>query len=242
MQMYGVADLDAYYRSVEGQKTARLIAQDIVPLWPDIPNLAEIAVGFPFAFLPDRHMPPVLMPARPGAAAWRGQSGILSVEIDPQHWPVATDSLDRLLIAHALEFAPDPADFLREAARCLCGSGKLIMMVPHRGGLWVRSARTPFGQGIPFSRGQLHRLLLASGLQPTAYHRSLILPPATLALPQSVQKSIERVGGRFARVLGGVLLVEATKMVYVKKDVRSAQGLRKLTKLQGKPALKRWQS
>ena len=239
--MYNVADLDAYYRTSEGQKTAQLLAHDILTLWPDISGITEIAVGFPFAILPHRRIPCVLMPTRPGVAAWRGLSGIQTAEIESQHWPIATDSLDRMLITHALEFAPDPAEFLREAARCLCGSGKLILMVPHRGGLWARSGRTPFGHGIPFSRGQLHRLLLQSGLQPIAYHRSLILPPATLALPKSVQKSLERLGGRVARVLGGVLLVEATKMVYVKKDVRSSQGLRKLGTLHGKPALQRRQ-
>ena len=237
--MYGVAELDAYYRSSAGQKTARLLSQDILPLWPRRAEILELAVGFPFAFLPQRLMPPVLMPNRPGAAAWLGTSGILSAEIEPESWPIASDSLDRLFIAHALEFVPDPTAFLTEASRCLCGAGKLVMMVPHRGGLWVRSARTPFGHGIPFSRGQLHRLMLNCGLQPTMYHRSLVLPPAAASLPQSMQNSMERLGGRVARVFGGVLLVEATKMVYVKKSVQRPQGLRKLIQLQGETALQR---
>lgn len=240
--MYSVGDLHSYYQSAKGQRAAILLSQDIRPLWPELSTKAEIAVGFPFPFLPHRQMPPVLMPSQPGAAAWQGESGIKSAEIEPDCWPVASDMLDRVFIAHALEFVPDPAGLLREAARSLCGGGKLVMMVPHRRGLWVRSARTPFGHGMPFSRGQLHRLLLECGLQPSAYHRSLILPPSSMGWPSSVQNKMERLGGRVARVLGGVLLVEATKMVYVKRSAHAPQGLRTLIQLQGKTALPRHQS
>lgn len=110
-------------------------------------------------------------------------------------------------------------------------------MVPHRRGMWVRSARTPFGHGTPFSRGQLNRLLLDCGLEPVGYHRSLISLPTKLDWPDRMKASMGRLGGRVARVFGGVLLVEAQKMVYVKKTAGAQQQVRSIINLQGKPAL-----
>ena len=237
--MYSVSDLHSYYQSPKGQKIAALLSQDIAGLWPERTQTTEVAVGFPFPFLPHRCMPPVLMPGQLGIAAWHGAKGVQTAEIEAGSWPISTDILDRVFLAHALEFAPNPAELLAEAARCLCGGGKLVMMVPHRNGLWVRSSRTPFGHGIPFSRGQLHRLLTDSGLQPTAYHRSLLPSTAPSGWPQPVQKAMERLGGGVARVFGGVLLVEATKMVYVKKGARTSNRARKVIQLQGKTVLPR---
>lgn len=240
--MYSVADLHQYYQSDEGVKTAQHLAKDIAALWSPAADEMAAAVGFPFPFLANRHLPPVLMPNMPGAACWQGPDGVISAQIDSACWPISSDQLDRLFIAHALEFVPDHRQFLQEAARCLCGSGRLLLMVPHRRGMWARSTRTPFGHGTSFSRGQLNRLLLDCGLEPTAYHRSLISLPTRLDWPAQIKASMGRLGGRVARVFGGVLLVEAQKMVYVKKPASAKQQVRSIIKLQGKPALSQRQS
>lgn len=247
--MYDIDAIHRYYLSSEGQKTAQQLASDVRLLWPeqnsentpDQNNINEVAIGFPFPFLPQLRLPPVLMPTSLDAPPWQGPRGVINAQIDPECWPISSDIMDRIFIAHALEFAPDPAAFLCEAARVLSGAGRLLIMVPHRRGLWARSRRTPFGHGASYSRGQLYRLLLDCGLQPMKFHRSLISPPEK-KLPEKkwakpVKSSMERLGGGVARVLSGVLLVEATKMVYVKRMVHASHVPRRLIGLQGKPVL-----
>ena len=59
-----------------------------------------------------------------------------------------------------VEFILDQNGFLLEASRVLRSAGKLILIVPHRGGLWSRAETTPFGHGTPFSKRQIFALSL----------------------------------------------------------------------------------
>ena len=44
------------------------------------------------------------------------------------HLPIASDSVDAVLLAHALEFAADPHALLREVDRILTGEGQLLVL------------------------------------------------------------------------------------------------------------------
>ena len=49
---------------------------------------------------------------------------------------------------------------MREAWRVLADSGRLIVVVPNRRGIWARfEQRSPFGHGHPYSQGQIKRLM-----------------------------------------------------------------------------------
>ena len=229
--MYDITDLDNFYHSPRGQKLAAQLAQDIAALWQPARTASQLAVGYPFLFLPEDQLPPVLMPTPPGALVWPGHKGVISALTAPHSWPIASDQTDYLLITHALEFAPDPAQFMAEAARVLSGSGQLLVMIPNRNSRWVAS-RGPFGEGLPYSRGQITRLLDGAGLKITAVNRSLLLPPiAGLASESGLGRAARRLG----RMLGGVLLVQATKMVYVKKKRKSAARLGPLAPVMVRP-------
>ncbi|HZZ43701.1 MAG TPA: class I SAM-dependent methyltransferase [Tepidisphaeraceae bacterium] len=45
-------------------------------------------------------------------------------------WPVASGEIDVCLATETMEHVPDPAEFLREAARCVKPKGMLILTVP----------------------------------------------------------------------------------------------------------------
>lgn len=216
--MYDIAEIDQFYRSQRGGQLARQMAGDIQPLWQPGQQSSQLAVGYPFPFLNAAALPPVMMPRQPGALVWQGNKGVCTILADPANWPVGSDQIDDLLIAHALEFAPVPDEFMAEAARVLSGSGQMLVMIPNRNSRWVAS-RGPFGQGTPYSRGQITRLMQRAGLKILSVHRSLLLPPiAGLAAESGLGWAARRLG----RFLGGVLLVRATKMVYVKKKAKTA--------------------
>ena len=59
---------------------------------------------------------------------------------------------------------------MRELWRVTAPNGRLIVVVPRRGGFWAQADNTPFGSGYPFSRGQLEKLLPELG-ELTAFGR-----------------------------------------------------------------------
>ena len=220
--LYDVGRIDTFYNGARGQVVAKLLREDLSDIWRMSKTESNLAVGFPFYFFPEGSICPVLMPAEIGGMAWAQKKEIYTAIIDSNSWPLESDSIDCILITHALEFVPDQHSFLSEAGRVLKSAGKLIIMVPHRRGLWSRAETTPFGHGTPFSKGQIFSLLKNSGLSPEKCTSSLFLPPFADKLPDAVSNQIEFVGERLLQLLGGVLIVEATKMVYAEPKKKRA--------------------
>jgi hypothetical protein len=90
----------------------------------------------------------------------------------------------------------------------------LLVIVPNRSGLWAKAERTPFGHGRPYSGLQLRRLLKGHGFIPRQTCRIAFMPPLAGAFSQRFAPAIERIGSRWWPAMGGVLLVEADKMLY----------------------------
>jgi hypothetical protein len=86
--------------------------------------------------------------------------------------------------------------------------------VPNRSGLWAKAERTPFGHGRPYSGRQLRRLLQLHGFIPRQTRHIAFMPPLAGPFFQRFAPAIERIGSRWWPAMGGVLLVEADKMLY----------------------------
>ncbi|MFC3149981.1 class I SAM-dependent methyltransferase [Litoribrevibacter euphylliae] len=56
------------------------------------------------------------------------QGEMTSVQIDSLQWPFEEDSLDVIVLHHTLDYAQWPHQTIREAARCLNDSGRLIVV------------------------------------------------------------------------------------------------------------------
>ncbi len=214
-----ITDIEGFYGAGPGQLVAGYIRDELAHLsrfWgAAVPVHADrLAVGFPFVLLAGQPLPPVLMPAETGALAWPSETGIIAAAIDSAAWPVASESADGLLVVHALEHVRDQQGFLQECWRALAGSGELIMIVPHRRGLWARADKTPFGQGRPFSRRQIIRQLGHAGFAVEKTRQALFLPPVCLRLPAGLQGKIDRAGRWLWPVFGGILIIRATKKLY----------------------------
>ena len=92
--------------------------------------------------------------------------------------------------------------------------GRLLVVAPNRRGVWAHLEHTPFGQGQPYSPGQIGRLLSASLFRVERRDWALYLPPTDLRLALRGARLWERAGRAALPNLGGVVLTEAVKDVY----------------------------
>ncbi|MEO1694243.1 MAG: methyltransferase domain-containing protein, partial [Pseudomonadota bacterium] len=153
-------------------------------------------------------------------------------------------SVDRLIIVHCLEHAERAEPLLDEVWRILAPEGHALFVVPNRGGIWARVDSTPFGQGRPYTRGQLERLLRRSRLMPVNYTGALQMPPVERSWVMRSAPAFERLGARLMPGFAGVMMLETRKEV--SRPARSgtpAEALSELVRLPGvRPAAAAGQS
>ena len=210
-----IAKFNRFYQARLGQNVADLIRRQLDLFWHVGSPLPSAFLGYAQPFLdPKPPIPLGLMPARRGAVSWPKSSSVHNCLVDPLNLPLPDVHLDRLLLVHALEFEHDPGQCLDECWRVLDGAGRLLVIVPNRSGLWAKAERTPFGHGRPYSDRQLRRLLQGHGFIPRQTRRIAFMPPLARPFFQRFAPAIERIGSRWWPAMGGVLLVEADKMLY----------------------------
>ncbi|HJR57344.1 MAG TPA: hypothetical protein VJ798_12265, partial [Rhizomicrobium sp.] len=79
---------------------------------------------------------------------------------------------------------------------------------------WAQIDATPFGQGRPFSRSELDRILREAMFEPERWERALYAPPVATRRLASTGAGWERIGSLLFPALGGVHVVEAKKSIY----------------------------
>lgn len=210
-----VEDLRDFYAEPIGIMVRRVLSHRIRARWR--PPLGEtlIGLGFPTpyigAFRTDVVRLGALMPAAQGALVWPNEGKTASVLVEEDQLPLPDNSVSRMLVVHALEVAERPASLLREIWRALEPEGRLMMVVPNRRGVWARTDATPFGQGRPFSRGQLEHLLTDALFTPTDWGNALHFPPLKRPLLLKSALTWERAGAKLGSAFAGVIIVEAKK-------------------------------
>lgn len=229
-----VARLRDFYGSRLGAVTARLVSAAIRELWPDLAGQTVLGLGYAVPYLgslmeplrpgraPERVI--AIMPARQGVHAWpvrrlatgtgAARSGNLVALCAEPALPLPDATVDRVLLIHALETTEEFRALLREVWRVLAPAGRVLAVVPNRGGPWAFTERTPFGYGRPFSRTQLEDALSQCMFTPTERSASLFLPPFESRPGLRSLMAAERMGRRWWAGLGGVLLMEAEKQIY----------------------------
>ena len=128
--------------------------------------------------------------------------------------PLPDSSVDRVLMVHALEFAENPRETLKELWRVLAPGGRLVIVVPNRRGMWARFEHTPFGSGRPYSRGQLTTLLRETNFTPGAQTEALFFPPCRNRQMLRLLRGIDKAGRKLMPIFSGVIMVEAQKRLY----------------------------
>ena len=209
-----------FYASAQGAVVARLLRARLLRFWPvaEARGTSILGLGYAAPYLrlwrEEAARCIAALPAQIGAAAWPAAAPGLSCTVEEEDLPFADLSFDRVLLVHGLEAAENARRLLREVWRVLKDDGRLLVVAPNRVGLWAHVETTPFGQGQPYSQGQIGRLLAASLFHVTRRDTALYLPPARLRLLLRIAPLIERVGHRVAPGFAGLTLSEAVKDVY----------------------------
>lgn len=219
--MSDIIDLRDFYNSPLGGVARRVIRQKLRTFWPDCAGLKVLGLGYCTPYLglwretSERTL--AFMPSTQGVLHWPNGGRSLTALVDDRDLPLANASIDRLLIVHTLENTENLRHMLREAWRILEGSGKVIIVVPNRSGIWARIDRTPFGAGRPYSVGQLKRLLRDSLFTPLRTDHALYMPPFENRMMVRSAMAWEQVGSFAFQRLAGVSIIEATKQIYALK-------------------------
>ena len=206
-----IVDIAQFYTQPLGKTTHELLAAKLQPLLQAQPDQLVLGLGFASPYLSEDLKTVSFMMARAGVMHWPIASTVRSALVDELDLPLSDNHVDVALLIHALEFSESAEDLLEEVWRVLTPQGKLILVVPNRRGLWSSSDLTPFGQGQPFSRSQLSKLLKEAQFVVNNMKQVLLGPP----WGGSGLAKVMEYGSSFGfGALSGAILVEATKQVY----------------------------
>lgn len=207
-----------YYKSPLGRISRALIRDQVIDLTGEMGNRRILGLGFATPYLrftlgkAERVL--AFMPGRQGASAWPREGPSCTVQCDPLEMPLADASIDLTIAIHALEHVSDAEELMRELWRITAPNGHVIVVVPRRRGIWAQRDNTPFGQGNPYSGGQLEHLLHDHSFVPEAWRDALFLPPFQSGLFLKYPRFFERFGRLLGPAMSGVICVRARKEAF----------------------------
>jgi len=211
-------ELKEFYDSVIGRVVQRAVRRKVAKLWNDVKGDRIVGVGYtsPYlnGFLGEAERVVSLMPKQYGAIFWpQNQNGLVTV-CNEGEWPIESNSVNRVIIAHSMNSEESLDAVLSEAWRVLVGQGRIIMIVPNRSGIWARMDNNPFGHGSPYSIRQIKTILKEYMFIPEREERALFFPPSSSRVLLATSGVWEQLGDNFFNAFGGVNIVEASKQLY----------------------------
>lgn len=149
----------------------------------------------------------------------------LSVVGDPTRLPLASDSVDAVLLPHTLDFVPDPRQVLREVERVLIPEGRVFVLGFNALSTWglVRLLH-PRGRRIPWCGRFLtpyraEDWLSLLGFDVEQREHVLFAPPWPRTLGARLAP-LERLGRRLWPAFGAVYVIRAVKRVSTLTPIR----------------------
>ena len=213
-----IVDLRSFYSTTLGRFAERSITMALSSIWAVVPNERLVGLGYTLPWLErfgtDAERVFAFMPATQGAVVWPATGPTATALVFDEELPLVDSSIDRMLLVHSLEHVENPRETLNEIWRVLSPAGRVVIVVPNRRGVWARFEHTPFGNGRPFSRGELDQLLRDALFEPGRAARALYAPPLKSRTLGGRGQGWERFGARLLPALGGVHILEAAKSIY----------------------------
>src|SRR3712207_1751684 len=111
-----LVELEAFYRSRQGQLARRLVGRQIRQLWPDLQGRSVLGIGYAAPFLgtfepAERVL--AFLPTSDGDRMPAEGSGRTAL-VREDELPLPDQSVDRVLLIHAIECSANPSRLLRE--------------------------------------------------------------------------------------------------------------------------------
>ena len=213
-----VVDLREFYLSPLGAVVRRLLRAHMRRIWPNLRGERVLALGYGVPLLrpllAEASSLIAMMPAEQGVAYWPREGPNLSCFVDAKDLPLPDNSVDRVVLIHALEGSSDPHAMLRDVWRVMKSGGRMLAIVPNRCGLWAHSDHTPFGTGQPYSGFQIKATLRDHGFLTNHIGHALYMPPLSSRISLSLADRLEHYAAKICPAFGGVLVIEAGKQLY----------------------------
>ena len=138
---------------------------------------------------------------------------------EPEYIPLASDSLDVLVLTHTLEFCSNPHEVLREVDRILIPEGNVVILGFNPWGLWMLwrvllgwRKRAPWcGRFVSMAR--LKDWLQLLGFDITESRHYFFRPPLSHPGLMTRLRFLDSVGSRLWPILGGAYFLVAKKRV-----------------------------
>jgi SAM-dependent methyltransferase len=175
-----------------------------------------------------------MSPARNRVILANGEVGSgIDLQADCHRLPLASDSVDGLVLPHTLDFAADPHQVLREAERILIPEGKVLLSGFNpwsQWGLWrllrLRSATIPWcGHFFSSKRIQDWFSLLGFELEEVVYLH--YRPPVSNSPIMQRLAFMEKLGKRIYPLFGGVYVILAVKREVTMTPLRAKWRVKK---------------
>jgi SAM-dependent methyltransferase len=222
-----IVDLRDFYATSLGQVAIRMIRRRIRLIWPDLAGMRLLGMGYavpylrPFREEAERAL--AVMPSLQGVLPWPPDGPNVTALAEESELPFDDSSMDRVLLIHALESSEQVRPLLKEVWRVLTGSGRVLIVVPNRRGIWARLDRTPFGLGHPYTPAQLSRLLREEMFTPIQSATALFIPPVRTRMMLGSAAAWEKLGERWFTRFAGVAMIEASKQIYARPTPKKAR-------------------
>lgn len=212
----GVLELREFYAGPLGAVARQMVSRKVAEAWGDLRGLDVLGLGYATPFLDSlgegARRKVAVMPAAQGVEVWPAGGANRACLAAEDALPLPNALFDRVLAVHALEESHSPVAVLEEICRVMAPSGRVILAVTSRRGLWAGAENNPFGQGRPYSRRQLERLVREADLSPVSWTRALYAPPLAWAAPWA--EGFEQAGALLWPAFAGVILMEAIKQTF----------------------------
>jgi len=136
----------------------------------------------------------------------------------PEELPIAEQSIDLLVLPHALEFSPHPHQLLREAQRVLRPEGRLLLAGFNPLSLWGLKRSLGARQAYPWNGRFLHLARIKDwlsllGFELLSGRMVCYAPPVDRSAWLHRFRFMEAAGDRWWALGGGVYLLHAVKRV-----------------------------
>ena len=131
-----VNDLKTFYSDLGGRIVRKIIRRHILDFWPECKGLRLMGLGYagPYLkpYIEEAERVFAVMPQSMSVHHWPIGERNLACLSNEAELPIETNSIDRIIVIHSLEFSDSIQETYNEIWRVLKSTGRLLVIVPNR--------------------------------------------------------------------------------------------------------------